>query len=124
MTSASPFEVGSQLIALWKAGKAAEAITTLYSPDVISVEAVSRPGGERETRGIEACLAKGKQFRERCEVHGASAEGPLPHGDRVAALLRYDVTERATGERRTMQEIAVYTIQGGKVVREEFFYAL
>jgi ketosteroid isomerase-like protein len=36
--------------------------------------------------------------------------------------FRYDVTNKPSGRRMTMDEVGLYTVQGGKIVREEFFY--
>ncbi len=120
----TPIEIGTKLIALVKAGKAQEAIETLYHPDIVSVEAAAPPGQSPEVKGIQACLTKGKQFRERMEVHRQDADGPYPHGDRFAVVLRYEVTPRAGGSRTTMTEVGVYTVKDDKIVREEFFYAM
>jgi hypothetical protein len=120
----TPTEIGTQLVALIKAGKAHEAIETLYAPDIVSVEAGAPPGESPQVIGIPACLAKGKQFRERMEVHSQDAEGPYPHGDRFALFLHYDVTPRAGGPRMTMKEVALYTVKHDKIVREEFFYSM
>jgi hypothetical protein len=116
-------EIGKQLVELVRAGKNQEVMETLYAPDIISVEAASPPGGSPEAKGLQACIAKGKQFRERMEVHGAKIEGPFPHGDRFAVFYRYDVTPRAGGARHEMMEVALYTVKNGKIAREEFFYA-
>jgi hypothetical protein len=117
-------ELGTKLVALIKAGKNEEAYTTLYSPDIVSVEAGGPPGASREAKGLAACGVKGKQFRERNELHSVQVEGPFPHDDRFAILLRYDLTTRATNQRAPMTEIALYTVKGDKIVREEFFYAM
>ena len=120
----TPKEIGVKLIELVKAGKAHEAIETLYAPDIVSVEAGGPPGQSRVVTGIAACLEKGRQFRERMEVHRQDAEGPFPHDNRFAVLLRYDVTPRAGGERTTMMEVALYTVKDDKIVHEEFFYSM
>ena len=119
-------EIGQQLVDLIRAQKNPQAIHTLYAPSIVSVEAGSPPGQEhlREQRGIEACLAKGVGFRERNEVHGASAKGPFPNGDRFAVLIEYDLTPKHTGTRTTMTEVALYTVANDKIVREEFFYSM
>ena len=35
-----------------------------------------------------------------------------------------DVTPKASGERMQMDEVAVYTVKDGKIVQEEFLYAM
>ena|ERR1700733_11951206 len=118
------FEIGSKLVELIKAGKNEEAMKTLYAEDIVSVEAGAPPGQSAESHGVSACLAKGKQFRERMEVHGHDATGPFPNGDKFALVLSNDVTPKAGGPRFTMTEVAVYSVKGDKIVREEFFYKM
>jgi len=48
--------------------------------------------------------------------------GPWPHDDRFIVGFRFDVTMKANGHRFTMEEMALYTVKDGKIVREEFFY--
>ena len=58
------------------------------------------------------------------KVHGSVAEGPFPHGDRFIVRFKYDVTPKHTGKRMTMDETGLYTVQNGKIVKEEFFYSM
>lgn len=56
-------------------------------------------------------------------MHSASAEGPFFHGDdRFSVIFKADTTNRETGERSQMHEVAVFTVADGKIVREEFYY--
>jgi ketosteroid isomerase-like protein len=116
------FEVGKKLVELCKQGKNHEAMETLYAPDIVSVEAAAMPGMPAETRGLEAVAAKGKWWAENHEVHKAVCEGPFPHGDRFAVRFSYDVTNKPTNTRRQMDEMALFSVKDGKIVREEFFY--
>ena len=59
------------------------------------------------------------------EVHESSTEGPFLHGsDRFAVVFAMDATERESGQRMQMTEVGVYTVSGGKITREEFFYTM
>lgn len=121
----SVIEIANQLIAFCKEGKNLEAINTLYAEDVESIEAADSPGGERVTKGIEGVRGKNKWWGENHEIHEASVEGPWPHGDdRFALRFFYDVTNKPSGQRLKMDEIAVFTTANGKVIREEFFYKM
>jgi hypothetical protein len=54
-------------------------------------------------------------------------KGPFPHGDRFARYFDFDVTAKAgpmAGNRMQMQEVGLYTVAGGKITREEFFYSV
>ena len=115
--------IGEKLVALCKEGKNDVAIMELYAEDTLSVEAAAAPGMEREAKGRDAILAKGKWWIENHEVHSAGVEGPFPHGDeRFAVTFDYDVTFKPESKRQRLHEVAVYTVDAGKIVREEFFY--
>ena len=115
--------VGERLVALCQEGKNVEAINELYAGDVVSVEAVAPPEGERTAEGIEAVLGKNQWWFENHEVHSSAVRGPYPHGeDRFCAVFDFDVTFKPAGQRFKMEEVAHYTVQDGKIVREEFFY--
>lgn len=99
-------------------------ISTLFSSDVVSVEAAAPPGKSAEIKGIEAVREKGKQWIADHEIHSAKVGGPWPHGDKFIVRFTYDVTNKPSGQRMMMDEAALFTIEQGKIVREEFFYAM
>ena len=115
-------EVGKKLVEMCKQGQNLKAIETLYSPDIVSVEAASMPNMPAEMKGVEAVRGKNKWWVDNHEVHSASCEGPYPHGDRFIVRFNYDVTNKPTKKRMKMDEMGLYTVKGGKIVREEFFY--
>jgi ketosteroid isomerase-like protein len=52
----------------------------------------------------------------------ARSRDPFLHGDdRFAVIFDIDATEKATGQRMPMREVAVYHVADGRIVREEFF---
>ena len=61
-----------------------EAIDTLYSPDIVSLEAHGTPQAPAEMKGIDKIRGKNQWWTENHEVHSASVEGPFPHNDRFA----------------------------------------
>ena len=105
-------------------GKPMEAIETLYSKDIVSVEAMAMPGGSREMAGLEAVTGKAKWWMSEHEVHSAVAEGPLVSPHHFCVRFKYDVTNKPSGRRMIMDELAIYQVKDGKIVREEFFYAM
>lgn len=67
-------------------------------------------------------LAKAKYWTENTEVHSAEVIGPFPHGEgKFAAIFRLDDDE-ADDQRSQLEEGAVYHVEDGKIVREEFFF--
>jgi ketosteroid isomerase-like protein len=118
-------EVGQKLVALCREGRNMDAIDELYSDDVVSVEAMDPPEGSRESKGIDAIRDKNQEWLENHEVHSASVGGPFPHGDdRFCVHYTFDVTNKPSGQRFDMEEVALYTVSDGKVAREEFFYTM
>jgi hypothetical protein len=116
------FEVGQKLVELCKQGKNQEAMETLYGPDIVSVEAAEMPGLPRELRGYQAVAGKGKWWYENHTIHATEVEGPWPHGDRFIVRFKYDVTNKPSNNRFQLDEMGLFTVADGKVVREEFFY--
>lgn len=120
-------EVGKKLVKLCLEGKNMEAVETLYSPDIVSVEAGSGPSMPARMEGIEAIKGKATWWEANHEVHKAEAVGPFPNGDRFIVRFTYDVTAKAgpmAGKRFTMDEAALYTVKDGKITQEEFFYTM
>jgi ketosteroid isomerase-like protein len=115
-------EVANKLVKLCSEGKFDEATKTLYSQDIVSVEAGAPPGGSRETKGFDAVVTKGEWWISNHEVHSATVEGPLVAGSHFAVVFKLDVTFKPEGRRFQMEEIGVYKVADGKVVYEEFFY--
>ena len=114
--------VAKQLVDLCRAGKNQEAIETLYSPDIVSVEATPMPDGSREMKGMAAVVGKAQWWQANHEVHGATTEGPLVSGSNFCVRFKYDVTNKPSGKRLTLDELAVYHVKDGKIDREEFIY--
>ena len=117
--------IGTKLVEYCRDGLNLDAIASLYSPDIVSVEAVSSEMIPAEIRGKERVVDKNKAWYAMNEVHHASAEGPFPHHDRFAVIFHYETSAKEgprKGQRVKFDEVAVYTVRNGKIVREEFFY--
>jgi ketosteroid isomerase-like protein len=121
----STMDVAKKLVELCRAGKALEAINTLYSPNIVSIEAMSMGVMPARMEGLNAIRGKAEWWEANHEVHSAELDGPWPHGDRFIVRFRYDVTAKAgpmAGKRMKLDEAGLYTVKDGKVVQEEFFY--
>ena len=114
--------IANKLVALCREGKNEESLSTLYAADAVSVEAMAMPGTQQESKGLAAIQAKSEWWVNNHEVHSASITGPWPNGNRFVVGFSYDVTNKPSGQRMQMEEVGLYTVQDGKIVREEFFY--
>jgi hypothetical protein len=117
-------EIANKLVTLCSAGKFDDAIKTLYSPDIVSVEAMAPPGGARESKGFDAVVGKNEWWTANHEVHSAKVEGPLVAGNHFAVAFKLDVTFKPESKRMQIEEIGLYEVSNGKIVREEFFYGM
>ena len=115
--------VAEELVSFCRAGKNLDAINSLYSPDIVSIESMGNETMPREQKGIDAIRGKNQWWSENNEVHSASVDGPfVGNDDKFAVYYNFDVTFKPTGKRNNMEEMALYTVKDGKVVREQFFY--
>jgi ketosteroid isomerase-like protein len=117
-------DIADELVALCRQGKNHEALDKLFANDIVSVEAGAPPGMQRETRGLSAVKAKGEWWTANHEVHSANVTGPWPHDDRFVVGFQFDVTNKPSGQRMNLDEVGLYTVKDGKIVREEFFYSM
>ena len=116
-------EIGKRYVALCQQGKNDECLDELYAKSAVSVEATPLPGTtERTAKGLEAIKAKGKEWAASHVVHGAEVSGPFPNENRFGVYFVFDVTDKPTGKRMKMDEIGLFTVENGKITREEFFY--
>lgn len=118
-------EIADRLVALCRVNKNIEAINTLFSADVVSVEARGDETMPAEMRGIDAIRGKNEWWVANHKIHSMQVKGPYPNGDRFGVIFVMDVSPLVgpmIGVRMKMEEIALYTVTGGKISREEFFY--
>jgi len=114
-------EIAHDLVAMCKKGKFAECGEKYWADDVVSVEAM---GDNAESRGKPAARAKGEWWAGAHETHGVTVEGPYLNGDEFTVRFVMDITNRESGQRMTMDEIALYRVKDGKIAEERFFYAM
>ncbi|MGI9531219.1 SnoaL-like domain-containing protein [Lutimonas sp.] len=113
-------EVASKLVAYCRQGQHEEAMKDLYSKDIVSIEPKGAP--VEEIRGIEAVIQKSKQFGEMVEtMHGMEVSDPCVAENFFSCSMKMDVTYKGA-PRMTMEEICLYQVSDGKIIREEFFY--
>ncbi|MDP9204844.1 MAG: nuclear transport factor 2 family protein [Gemmatimonadota bacterium] len=121
-TTTATAAVAEELVTFCRAGRNLDAINTLYSPEIVSVESMGNEQMPREMKGIDAIRQKNQWWSDNNEVHSALVDGPFVGEDKFAVYYNYDVTSKPTGQRNAMEEMALYTVNDGKIVREQFFY--
>ena len=112
-------EVGNKLVELLKTNDFPTIYRTLYSHDIVSVEADGK-----EYVGMDAINAKNEWWETTMEVHSSENSNAFPHADGFAMTYKMDLTDKSSGQRFVMEEIGVYEVKDGKIVKERFYYAM
>jgi len=114
-------EVANRMHELFKENKWAEVQQELFSDDAESIEPPNSPGLQ-SVKGKDAIKKKGDDFNNMIEeVHGGYTGEPIIAGNFIAFAMGIDATYKGMG-RQKMDEIAVYEVKDGKIVKEQFFY--
>jgi len=113
--------VARSFVELCRQGKNFDVMRTLYAPNIVSVE-----GDGKQTTGQGEVIRKSEDWVSDKTFHGETVAGPFFNGanpDQFAVYFTLDITPKATGQRITEEEVAVYTVnQDDKITREQFFY--
>jgi hypothetical protein len=117
-------EIAARYYELMNGGKFIEVQDTLYHEDVVcqEPEKAASMGMVIITRGREAVKAKGDARRAMIETrHSYTCSEPLVAGEFFSVVLKQDVTFKGK-PRMAIEEVGVFQVTDGKVVKEQFFY--
>ena len=113
-------EIANRLIELCSKGDFETAQKELFADNAISIEPYATPNFEKEIKGLQAIIEKGKKFEMMVEkMHGMTFSDPLIAGNSIAFVLNMDVTMKGM-ERTTWTELCVYVVKDGKIISEQF----
>jgi hypothetical protein len=113
-------QVANRLVELCRQGKIPQAMEELYDQDIASMEPDHAP--VKSAKGKTAVMEKGKQFASMIEErHGGSFSDPVVGGNYFSTAMMLDATFKGQG-RMKFDEICVYEVKEGKIVREQFFF--
>lgn len=117
----SPTEIATKLAQLCRQGKFEEAQKELFADDAVSIEPHASPGFEKETKGLDSIISKGKKFQEMTEeLHEVTISNPLVAGNSIAFKLSMVITMKGR-PKETWEELCLYQVKDGKIISEEFF---
>jgi hypothetical protein len=93
----------------------------LFADNAESIEP-ARAQGLQNAKGLDAIKKKAEEFGKMVEeMHGGYSSEPLVAGSHFAVAMGMDATMKGQG-RTKMDEIAVYEVKDGKIVKEQFFF--
>jgi len=117
-------EVASDFTALLRAGQFVAAGDRYWAYDVISIEPADLPGGIRATvSGISAVRSKCAIRFGAARIDEIGIDGPFVTGNQFALFLDLVITDPAGGDSQPFTEIALFTVRGGQIAEERYFYA-
>ena len=114
-------EVANRMNELFKENKWDQVQDELFSEDCESIEPAHSPG-LKTVKGKSALKQKAQEFNSTIEeMHGGWCSEPLVGGNHISFAMGLDATMKGMG-RVKMEEICVYEVKDGKVVKEQFFF--
>lgn len=114
-------EVANRLVALCREGKNDQAVKELYAPDIVSIEPEGVPN--RIVKGLAGIAEKGVKFQSTIEkFNSSSISDPIVAENFFSCNMLMNVNMKGVPMAIDMDEICVYTVHNGKIVKEEFFY--
>jgi len=114
-------EVANRMNELFKEFKWNQVQEELFAENAVSIEP-SHSQGLQTAEGLAAIRKKGEDFNNMVEeMHGGWVSEPLVGGSHISFAMGIDATYKGMG-RQKMEEIAVYEVKDGKIVKEQFFY--
>ena len=114
-------DVANRLVELCRQGNFEAAQKELFADDAVSIEPYATADFEKETKGLDGILEKGKKWGEMVEeAHGMEVSEPLVADASFAVTMNMDVTMKG-GQRMSMTELCIYHVKDGKIVSEQFF---
>lgn len=115
-------KIAQQLVELSQAGKWEEALEELFHIDAVSIE----PEGIQEpiTQGRDKIVERDKLWSDQIqEVHDRTVSEPLVAGNYFTVTMSFDLTNK-NGVRERSEEVCVYEVKEGKIVKQQFFYTI
>jgi len=114
-------EIAQRFNTLAKEGNWNQIQDELFAENAVSIEPPGAPGLQ-SAEGMKAIKQKAKDFEQSVEeMHGGYSSDPLVAGNYFAVAMGLDATFKQMG-RMKMDEIALYEVKDGKIVKEQFFY--
>ena len=114
-------EIANRLVVLCRQAQYETAQKELFSKDAVSIEPYATPAFEKETKGLDAILEKGRKFESMVqETHKVEVSEPLIAGNSFCCTLRMEATMKERGH-MDMTELCVYEVKDGKIIRETFY---
>lgn len=116
-------DVANRLVTLCREGKNDQAVKELYAPDIISIEPEGMPN--RIVKGLAGIAEKGAKFQASIEkINTSVISDPIVAENYFSCSMLMNVNMKGAPVAIDMDEVCVYNVDNGKIVKEEFFYTV
>ena len=113
-------QIAERLVDLCRKGQILEAQEELFADNAVSIEPDYSP--LKSAKGKAAIAEKGRNFAAIIEErHGGSFSDPIVGGKYFTIAMTLDATLKGAG-RTKVEEICLYEVHDGKIIREEFLF--
>jgi ketosteroid isomerase-like protein len=114
-------EIANRFYELTQQGKFEQIHDELFSKKAVSIEP-EHAQGLKTVSGMDQIKQKGKDWNQMVqEMHGGTSSEPQVAGNHFTVAMTMDVTMKGQ-PRMKMDEICLYEVKDGKIVKEQFFY--
>ena len=111
-------EIANRLVELLQKGDFKLCYEELYSPEIISQEADGT-----QVKGIDGIAEKGKEWNASIEEFmGSTVGNAVVSGNYFSLPMSMTLKYKGSDQTMKFEEICMYHVQGGKIVKEQFFY--
>src|ERR1700749_3529656 len=111
-------KIADRLVALCREQKFVEAYRDLFGEEAESIDPMYTL--MPPARGLITLIEREKQFLSKATIHEIQVSEPLISGKHFAVRIYMDFNIEDKG-RKIVDELAVYHVKGGKIVRQQFF---
>lgn len=113
-------EVAEKLVGFCRKGDFESAYKELYSPEIESIEPDGSP--TPVAKGMDEVMQKSQYFQESVEkMYGNEVSDPVVAENFFCCSMNMDVEFKGIG-RTNMEELCLYEVKDGKIVKEYFYY--
>lgn len=110
-------EITNRLSSLLNELKFVEAYTELFSEHAESIDPIYK---NEPLKGLAGLIEREKKFLASTEIHDFKISEPIFAGNYFSVVISIDFTTSGR-ERQKVEEIAVYKVENGKIVSQQFF---
>jgi hypothetical protein len=110
-------EIIHRLASLLNERKFVEAYSELFSEHAESIDPIYK---NEPLKGLAGLIEREKKFLAATEVHEFKMSEPVFAGSYFSVVFSMDFTPNGQ-ERKKIEELAVYKVENGKIVSQQFF---